>query len=47
MTTNVQNAVANLDVKTNVVTEAGISLEEAKQIAFDHAGVKAEDARLN
>lgn len=47
MTTNVQNAVANLDVKTNVVTEAGISLEEAKQIAFDHAGVKAEDARFD
>ncbi|HLR91800.1 MAG TPA: PepSY domain-containing protein, partial [Atopostipes sp.] len=44
MAKSVQDAVANLEVKTNVVTEEGISLEEAKQIAFDHAGVKAEDA---
>lgn len=46
MTTNVQNAVANLNVKTDVVTEAGISLEEAKKIALDHAGVKAEDVHF-
>src|SRR5699024_168535 len=43
MTTNIQNAVANLNVKPDVVTEAGISLEEAKKIALDDASVKAED----
>jgi uncharacterized membrane protein YkoI len=47
MTTNVQNAVTNLDVETDVVNAEGISLEEAKQIAFDHAGVKAEDAHFD
>src|SRR5699024_523438 len=46
MTTNVQNAVANLNVKTDVVTEAGICIEEAKKIALDHAGVKAEDVHF-
>src|SRR5699024_8396293 len=36
----------NLNVKTDVVTEAGISLEEAKKIALDHAGVKVEDVHF-
>src|SRR5699024_1277667 len=43
-----QTAVANLDVKTNVVNDSEvITLDEAKQIAFDHAGVKAEDAHFD
>lgn len=48
MTSNVQSVVANLDVKTNVVNDSEVmTLEEAKQIAFDHAGVKAEDVHFD
>lgn len=44
MRKNVQNAVNNLNVKAEVVTEKGISLEKAKEIAFEHASIKANDA---
>lgn len=48
MTENVQSAVANLDVKTNVVNDSEVmTVEEAIQIAFDHAGVKAEDVHFD
>lgn len=48
MTSNVQTAVENLDVKTKVVNDSEvITLDEAKKIALDHAGVKAGDVHFD
>jgi uncharacterized membrane protein YkoI/predicted small secreted protein len=48
MTANVQNAASKLNVDSNVLSnEDIISLEEAKQIALEHANVNAEDAKFD
>lgn len=47
MTKEIEKALADLDLRPNIANDSeAISIEEAKEIAFSHAGVKIEGARI-